>query len=153
MVRGEERSMINQGNIIQHGYLFRLGQVILRYRWYLIFGLGLFVLFFEGYELFEHPEAPPFTDPHVRLEILLYLSVILTVAFLTEVYVRLLKMHSQALDILKLKHILSQGFSITKDWAEVCQQISQKLGEFGPFDEVMLFTYEMKAGIYEAAAF
>jgi signal transduction histidine kinase len=144
--------MINQGNIIQHRYLYRLGQQILRFRWYLFFGLGLFVLLFEGYEIFEHPESPPFTDPHVRFEILLYLSVIFTVAFLTEVYVRLLKMHSQALDVLKLKHILSQNFTFTKDWAEVCQQVTQKLGEYGPFEDVLLLVYDTVEGSYQSAA-
>lgn len=152
MVVGDESTTFSQRQIIQRGLLYRIGQLILRLRWYLIFGLGLFVLFFEGFELFEHPDAPPFTDPHVRLEILLYLSIILTVAFLTEVYVRLLKMHSQALDVLKLKHILSQNFTFTKDLAEVCQQITQKLGEYGPFDEVLLFTYEAETGTYQAAA-
>jgi signal transduction histidine kinase len=151
MVDGDEGTIISQRHFINQGYLYQIGQQILRYRWYLIFGLGLFVLFFEGFELFEHPDADPFTDPHIRFELLLYLSIIITVALLTEVYVRLLKMHSQALDVLKLKHILSQDFSITKDWAEVCQQISQKLGEFGSFDEVMLFTYDMNTGIYQAA--
>jgi signal transduction histidine kinase len=152
MVKGDESTILSHRQIIQPGYLYRIGQQILRYRWYLIFGLGLFVLFFEGYELFEHPDAPPFTDPHIRLELLLYLSIIITVAFLTEVYVRLLKMHSQALDVLKLKHILSQDFTITKDWTEVCQQICKKLGELGAFDEVLLFTYEVNEGIYQAAA-
>ena len=152
MVQVDESTIFSQRHIIQHGLLYRIGQLTLRFRWYLIFGLGLFVLFFEGYELFEHPEAPPFTDPHVRFEILLYLSVIFTVAFLTEVYVRLLKMHSQALDVLKLKHILSQNFTFTKDWADVCQQVTQKLGEYGPFEDVLLLVYDTVEGSYQSAA-
>lgn len=151
MVSGENAALINQNNTAHHSFLYDLGKLILRFRWYLILGLGLFVFTFEGFELFEHTEAPPFSDPHIRTELLVYLLVIVIVMFLTEIYVRLLKMHSQALDILKLKHVLSQDLTRTRDWDEVCQLVCQKLGEFGPFDEVLLFAYHKDLAAYQPA--
>jgi signal transduction histidine kinase len=152
MVNGDDNTVTGQKHIIHHGYLFSIGKKLLRFRWYIIFGFGLFVLFFEGFELFEHPDAALFSDPHIRLELLLYLSVILIVTLLSEVYVRLLKMHSQALDVLKLKHALSQDFTKTSDWAEMCEKVCQRLGEFGPFDDVLLFTYDTESSTFQAAA-
>jgi signal transduction histidine kinase len=144
--------MLTSNHNSQHGLLFHIGKQFLRFRWYLILGLGLFVLFFEGFELFEHPDAPPFSDPHIRLELLIYMLIIIIVAFLTEIYVRLLTMHSHALDVLNLKHILSQDLTKTKEWDEVCHLVCQKMGEFGPFDEVQLFTYEKESAAYQSAA-
>jgi signal transduction histidine kinase len=149
-----ENSMVltNQDPITEHGFMYRLGKQLLRFRWYLILGLGLFVLFFEGLEFFEQSDVPPFSDPHVRAEILLYLGIITIVALLAQVYVNLLKMHSRALKLLELKHVLSQDLTRAKDWNDVCEHICQKLGEFGSFDEVFLFTYKNDSGAYQAAA-
>jgi signal transduction histidine kinase len=152
MAKGDEDTLTGQKQILHHGFLFNIGKQILRFRWYLIFGFGIFILLFEGFELFEHPDAPAFSDPHIRVELLLYLLVILSVALLSEVYVRLLKMHTQALDVLKLKHALSRDFTRTSDWAEMCEQVCRRLGEFGPFDEILLFTYETESSTFQAAA-
>jgi signal transduction histidine kinase len=152
MVKGGANTVFDESHIIHQGYLYRIGEQILRLRWYLILGFGLFVILFEGLELFEKPDAPPFSDPHIRLELMLYLLAIFIVAVLAEVYVRLLRMHSQALKVLNFKHLLSQDFSKTENWAEMCEQVCQRLGEFGPFDQVMLFIYETESSTYRAAA-
>lgn len=151
MVSSENAVLIGQNHPAHHSFLYNLGRQILRLRWYLIIGLGLFVFAFEGFELFEHTEASPFSDPHIRTELLIYLMVILIVMFITEIYVRLLKMHSQALDILRLKHVLSQDLTRTRDWDEVCQLVCQKLGELGPFDEVLLFVFQKDSITYQPA--
>lgn len=152
MVNGSDVAIIGQRHTNRRGYWYQIGKWILRFRWYLIFGLGLVVLLFEGFELLEFTDGPPFSDPHVRVELLLYLLVIIIVALLAEIYVRLLRMHSQALDLLKLKHVLSQDLTKTNDWDEVCQKVCQELGEFGAFDEVLLSTYEKDSATYQVAA-
>ena len=80
------------------------------------------------------------------------MGIIILVALLAEIYVRLLRMHSHALKILKLKHTLSRDLTRSEDWNDVCEHICQKLGEFGPFDEVLLFAYENDSAAYQAAA-
>lgn len=152
MVSGENAALIGQNPPGQHSFLYNLGKRILRLRWFLILGLSVFVISFEGFELLENTEAPPFSDPHVRAELFLYLLIILIVMFLTEIYVRLIKMHSQALDILRLKHVLSQDLTKTRDWDEVCQLVCQKLGELGPFDEVLLLAYQKDSATYQPAS-
>lgn len=152
MINGDAVVLTGQDHTSFHDIFYRLGKLILRFRWYLIIGLGLFVILFEGFELFESPDAPAFSDPHVRFELLIYLAIIIVVALLTEIYVRLLKMHSQALKLLKLKHALSRDLTKAEDWNDVCEHICQKLGEFGSFDEVLLFAYENDSAAYQAAA-
>lgn len=152
MINQNSLVLTNQDPITAHGFMYRIGKQLLRFRWYLILGLGLFVLFFEGLELFEQSDVPPFSDPHVRAEILLYLGIITIVALLAQVYVNLLKMHSRALKLLELKHVLSQDLTKAKDWNEVCEHICQILGEFGSFDEVLLLTYKKDSATYQASA-
>lgn len=152
MINGDTIPVTNQDHVTFPEFLYRIGKLVLRFRWYLIIGLGLFVTLFEGFELFESPDAAAFSDPHVRFELLIYLAVIILVALLAEIYVRLLRMHSHALKILKLKHALSRDLTRSEDWNDVCEHICQKLGEFGPFDEVLLFAFENNSAAYQAAA-
>lgn len=152
MINGETVVFLGKENLTHRESLYRVAKKVLPFRWFLIFGFGFFVLFFEGFELFEYSGAPPFSDPHIRIELLLYLGIILLVALLAEIYVRLLRKHSHALNLLKLKHLLSQDLIQTKDWNDVCVHICQKLGEFGHFDEVLLFAFENDSSAYQAAA-
>jgi signal transduction histidine kinase len=132
--------------------IYRTGKQLLRFRWYLILGAGLFIFLFEAFELFESPSISPLSNTHIRIELLLYLVFIILAALLAEVYVRLMKMHSQALKLLQFKLALSRDLTMTKDWDEVCEHICQNLGQLGHFDEVLLFTYESEAAAYRAAA-
>lgn len=152
MINGDTIVLTGQDQVTYHGFLYRLGKLVLRFRWYLIIGLGVFVTLFEGFEFLEGPDASAFSDPHVRVELLIYMGIIILVALLAEIYVRLLRMHSHALKILKLKHALSRDLTRSEDWNDVCEHICQKLGEYGPFDEVLLFAYENDSAAYQAAA-
>jgi len=152
MMDGESIILDGKRPTTLSNFTVKIGKIFLNLRWYVIIGLGLVVLLFEGFEVLANPEAPPFSDPHINVELMLYLTIIILVALLAEIYVRLLKTHSQALQLLNFKHELSQHLTRSNDWEEVCVRICQSMGGIGLFDEVRLFTYDFDSARFQASA-